>query len=676
MRSNSVWRHIAVVGVIVGAVAAGAATDRAQAFSGPASIATGPSAFRALPPTRVLDTRSGLGAPATMPGPGSVTVLTIAGVAGVSDTASAVALNVTATEATAAGFIQVYPTGGGTPGSTSNLNVEQAGGTVANLVVVKVGAGGTVSLYTQTGAHLVADVLGFFEAAAAAQGGRFVALPAPTRLLDTRDPNLVPVANPGDTVNCSSFTTWDEANRWFWTYHRYGDVAHLDQNGDGVPCESLPGAPAQQRIPVDLFKLPAGGTLKAPVTTGSSLPGGTVPVSASAVVLNLTATQAPPGFLQVLPTGRGVALGSSSNLNVTAAGQTIANGVIVPVGADGTVTIYSQTGAHVVVDIAGYFTGPTDTLSTNGLFVPLDPTRLLDTRTGTGAPEIKLGGGGIVSFGVNGFAGVPVVGSNAVFLNVTITEATAPGFVQVYPTGHGTPGATSNLNVERAGQTRPNAVFVGIGVAGLVSLYTQSGGHLLADIAGYFTDGAPVPVPPEQTGTPTQALASLTTTPEDFSVAYNRADWGYPADLDGDCQNTRAEVLIRDSLATPTYSKSGCTVIDGQWTDPYTGATVVHANELEIDHLVPLAIAHRSGGAAWSAAKKAAYANDITGDELQPTANAVNQAKGDSTPDVWLPPDPAAHCAYVITWIAIKARWELTVTPAEHDTLASILAGC
>ena len=676
MNGRSARWTIAVAAVIASVGAIGLPTARATAAPASASIAAGPSAFRPLSPTRVLDTRSGLGAPAGKPGPGSTTVVTIAGVAGVSDTASAVALNVTATEATAPGFVQVFPTGGGVPGVTSNLNVEQAGGTVANLVVVKVGANGTVSLYTQTGAHLVADVLGFFEATAAAQGGRFVPLPAPTRLLDTRDPSQVPIANPGDAVNCSSFTTWAEANRWFWTYHRYGDVAHLDQNGDGVPCESLPGAPSAAKIPVDLFKLAAGGILKAPITTSSTLPGGTLPVTASAVVLNLTATESPAGFLQVLPTGRGVALGSSSNLNVTAAGQTIANGVIVPVGIDGTVTIYSQAGAHVVVDIAGYFTGPTDTLSTDGLFVPTDPTRLLDTRNGTGAPAFKLGAGGLLSISIGGANGVPLDASNAAFLNVTITEATAPGFVQVLSTCRATPGATSNLNVEQAGQTRPNAVFVGVGIAGLVSLYTQSGGHLLADLAGYFTAGDPVAVPPGQTGSPAQALASLTIAPEDFSVAYNRADWGYPADLDGDCQDTRAEVLIRDSLASATFNQAGCTVIDGDWLDPYTGLSHFHANELEIDHLVPLADAHRSGGAAWSAAKKAAYANDVTGDELEPTASAVNQAKGDSAPDVWLPPDPGAHCAYVITWIGIKARWGLTVTQAEHDTLASILAGC
>ena len=661
---------VAVVGLVgvLGGMATGVSPVSAAA-------AAGPSAFHALAPTRVLDTRIGTGVPAGKPGPKSTTDLVIVGTAGVSAAASAVVLNVTATDATAAGFVQVFPTGGATPGSTSNLNVEQAGGTVANLVVVKVGAAGSVSFYTQSGAHLVADVLGFFEPTAAATAGRFVALPAPRRVVDTRDVNKVPVANPGDVRNCGDFATWADANRWFWTYHRWGDPAKLDGNGDGVPCESLPGAPSVEQIPANLFKLGPTGTLRVPATSTSGLPDAFVPAGASAVVLNLTATDATAGFLQVVPTGGTTAFGASSNVNVTTVGQTIPNLVVVPIGADGTVTVYSQSGANVVVDVIGYFTGAAAPLSSDGLFVPLDPARILDTRTGPGAPAAKPGASTALNLQVASAGGVPGLGATGAFMNVTITDANAAGFVQVYPTGQGTAGATSNLNVERAGQTRPNAVFTGLGTAGQVTLYTLTGGHLVADVAGWFQTGAPIALPPAPPSTPAALLTGLMIAPEDLSVPYNRNDWGYPADIDGDCQDTRAEVLVRDSTS-PVGTTNGCTILSGTWRDPYTAGTYTAASQVEIDHLVPLADVHRAGGAAWTPAKKAAFANDLTGVELHAVGAAVNIAKSDHTPDQWLPPDTTAYCTYTTWWITVKAQWALTVTQPEHDTLAGIIAGC
>ena len=447
-----------------------------------ASAITVGAMFVPLDPVRVLDTRVGTGVPAGKPGPGSVTTVTLADHGGVPATATAVVLNVTITEATAPGYVTVYPAGG-VPGTTSNLNVERAGQTVPNLVVVKLGTAGAVSIYAQNGGHLIADLLGFFDPVASATAGRFVSLPAPVRLFDTRNPDTVPIVNPGDAVNCSSFATWAEANVWFWTYHRFGDPGKLDQNNDNIPCESLSGVPSSPRIPADLFKLGATGTRKIPVTVNASIPGGVVPAGASAVVLNVTATEATAaGYVQVIPTGGNTALGASSNLNVDKAGQTIPNLVVVPIGADGTVTFYSQTGTHLLADVAGYFTGPSAPDSTAGLFQPLDPQRLIDTRNmGT-----KPGASSITNVIAGGQMGVPA-NAAAVFINVTITEANGPGYVQVYPTGQGTPGNSSSLNVEAAGQTRPNAVFTGLGIGGQFTMYALVGGHLLADVAGWFS---------------------------------------------------------------------------------------------------------------------------------------------------------------------------------------------
>ena len=112
--------------------------------------------------------------------------LAVAGQGGVpASGASTVVLNVTVTQATRAGFVQVFPTGQATVGSSSNLNVEAAGQTIANLVTAPVGDNGTVTIYTAGGGHLIADVFGYYSPSSAVAAGRYTALD-PTRVRDTR----------------------------------------------------------------------------------------------------------------------------------------------------------------------------------------------------------------------------------------------------------------------------------------------------------------------------------------------------------------------------------------------------------------------------------------------------------------------------------------------------------
>ena len=137
--------------------------------------------FTSLTPARVLDTRSGLGAPAAAVGQAKSIDLLVAGRGGVAADADSVVLNVTVTEPTAAGFITAWPAGAAMP-TASNLNFV-AGQTVPNLVISKLGTGGKVSLFNSTGStHLIADVLGYFRVGSGAQ---LIAM-TPARLLDTR----------------------------------------------------------------------------------------------------------------------------------------------------------------------------------------------------------------------------------------------------------------------------------------------------------------------------------------------------------------------------------------------------------------------------------------------------------------------------------------------------------
>lgn len=199
-----------------------------------------------------------------------------------------------------------------------------------------------------------------------------------------------------------------------------------------------------------------------------------------AVVLNVTATEASAaGYVTVWPAAATRPLASS--LNLERAGQTRPNLVTVAVGAGGSVDLFTQSGTHLVADVAGYYSGAGS--ASAGRFFPVPPGRVLDSRTGA-AP----GAGATVTLPVSGRAGLPAAGISAVVLNVTATEAAAAGFVTVWPSGVARPLA-SNLNLERPGQTVPNQVIVPVGADGAVQLYTQSGTHLVADVAGWFTDG-------------------------------------------------------------------------------------------------------------------------------------------------------------------------------------------
>jgi hypothetical protein len=630
-----------------------------------------------------LDTRSGVGIPVGKPGPGSVVTFRAAGAGGVPATGvSAVVLNVTITEALGVGFVQVFPTGRATVGTSSSLNVEHVGQTIPNLVVVPVGTGGQVSIYTQSGGHLLADVFGWFGPSPATRDGRYVPLPAPKRVLDTRDPNQVPIPNPGDAVNCTGFDSWFAANYWFWLYHRWGDPAHLDDDHDNIPCESLPDAPSVPQIPVDQFKLLSGDAMFLNLVQGTASPPGSllpdagpptsawgIPAGATAVVANVTATAVEePGFIEVAPTG--APLGQSSNLNVEAPGQTISNLVVVPLAADGSVTLFSQATAHLIVDVLGYFTGPSASVSTDGLFVPLSPARLLDTRDPAKTPVLgPIPPGGTVTVAPLGHGGLPSSGVAALFLNATITQSIQAGYAQMYPTGGATPGSSSTVNVDGPGATHPNATFATLSSTGRFSIFDYAGGHLLADTAGWFTRAPP---------TPSGVLSGLVIAPASSPVPYVRASWGDWIDADHDCQNTRAEVLIAQAIPnTVTLSANHCTVTGGQWHDPYTNQTVVGPTNVDIDHMVPLGNAHVSGAWAWDSTTKRAYYNDLTDtDHLLAVRDSVNQAKGDKGPEAWKPPYTGDWCRYATDWATIKKKWSLTVTQAEYNSLASMLTTC
>lgn len=215
-----------------------------------------------------------------------------------------------------------------------------------------------------------------------------------------------------------------------------------------------------------------------------------VPADAVAVVVNLTATETGIGYWTAFPLGQTPP--NASNLNVDRAGQTRAGQAIVLLSGEPAFNVFTQGGGHLIVDVAGYFTGTGAVKSTDGLFFPTNPTRLLDSR---GTSVMPTWGGSTLEFPVYGPAGQVA----AAAINITGTQSTFAGFVTAFPSGVEKPLA-SNLNLDTWDQTIANHAIVRASSRG-ISLYTLQGLHMIADLNGWFL------------GTPTQATLAPPTNP-------------------------------------------------------------------------------------------------------------------------------------------------------------------
>ena len=372
-----------------------------------------PSYFVPLTPARVFDTRDGTGGNATKLGDGVFTEVDVTGVGGVPATgATAVVMNVTVDEPSAAGFLSVWPSGEPRP-LVSSLNFVP-GQTVPNLVAVKVGANGKVNIFNSVGASSVlADVVGYYTATPT-NSGRFTAI-TPGRVLDTRD-------------------------------------------GTGT---------SGRRVPVT-----AGQSIDVKVTGIVGVPT----TGVSAVAVNVTVdSPTSTGFLTVWPTGVGRPLASSHNFTP---GLTRANLVLAKVGAGGQISIFNSAGtSHVVADVVGYFS------SQGGLFVPVTPQRLVDSRDGTGVPAGQLGAGASLTMPVGGVSPVPANAQSAI-INVTSVQSTAPSYITVWPTGSTRPTA-STLN-PLFGLPVPNLAYMKLGAGGRIDAFNFAGStDVIVDVFGY-----------------------------------------------------------------------------------------------------------------------------------------------------------------------------------------------
>jgi hypothetical protein len=427
MRARRALRGLVTAAALAASLAI-AAPLPAHASSGSVAASSSPTAlqlpagatgaFSPLPPTRIVDTRLGQGAPAGKVAPGGTIRFQVAGVSGVPSGASAVALNLTLVDASRPGFASLWSTPAGTSPpagnpTTSSVNVGSVGATVANMSVIALSTDGTLNLFSDAGGYAVVDLAGYWMPATQAAAGRYNAV-TPFRTLDTRgnarlsaegtiEATVTGVAGiPADAAAVAvTITGTGSAQAGFVTAWPSGiprptaSTLNLPDAGSTVPNLAIVPVGVGGRISlyssggtdviVDItgwftgvsapfssdglfVPLPVTRTIDSRSYLGmrrlspdlsSEMPAaglaGVPRTGVAAVALNLTVTGTlDDGFLTASPAGVGVP--NASNLNFRR-GQDVAGLSFAGLGANGKVNVNSVSATNIIADVAGYFTG-------------------------------------------------------------------------------------------------------------------------------------------------------------------------------------------------------------------------------------------------------------------------------------------------------------------------------
>lgn len=410
MTSNDpAWNPVVITlnGVGVTPSGGGGAGGGGSGGGGSGSGATKGSRFVPAAPQRVVDTRQALGISGSMTA-GVATTITLP--ANVPSGASAVVLNVTATRTLGAGFVSLWPAGQPMP-VASNLNVEQAGQTIANLVTVPIGVGRNVAVVSSVGADLIADLAGWYEPTSAAAAGRLRPV-TPIRVLDTRDDGGAPVGPAADVLLTLAGTFGLPAHGMSAVVLNltvtepdgggYVTVWPADQPrpttsnvnperaGETIANQAIVALPASGALrlfasgrthvvvdvtgwftdgtqpvatsglfwptgPTRVLDTRAGVRPVAGATVSVPLSAAGVPVSAIAVVGNVTATDASDAGFVTAWNGLG-APPLASNLNVDHVGQTIPNHVTTPID-NRSFALFTKRSTQLLFDVSGWYAG-------------------------------------------------------------------------------------------------------------------------------------------------------------------------------------------------------------------------------------------------------------------------------------------------------------------------------
>jgi hypothetical protein len=173
---------------------------------------------------------------------------------------------------------------------------------------------------------------------------------------------------------------------------------------------------------------------------------------------------------------------------------------------------------------------------------------------------------------------------------------------------------------------------------------------------------------------PSQALTNAPQVAQDKESGYDRSFFKHWIDENKNGCDTRAEVLIAEAVVKPKVGKK-CKLTGGKWLSAYDGKTVTDASKLDVDHLVPLAEAWRSGAWAGTVKQRQDFANDLNDKRaLIAVTLTTNRSKGDKDISEWVP--KVDTCGYVQNWIAIKIRYSLTYDSKEAVALSDFFEKC
>ncbi|MDT0268284.1 HNH endonuclease family protein [Streptomyces sp. DSM 44915] len=190
-------------------------------------------------------------------------------------------------------------------------------------------------------------------------------------------------------------------------------------------------------------------------------------------------------------------------------------------------------------------------------------------------------------------------------------------------------------------------------------------------------EAPPSEAPLELPGLPDAAsareqLAALTEAEPESMDGYSRDHFPHWKSEDG-C-TVRQQVLQRDG--EDVQVGDDCQPSSGTWLSLYDNVTVTEAGDVDIDHMVPLANAWRSGANEWTDDEREVFANDLIRPQLLAVTARSNREKGDQGPDTWVPEASEFHCVYGRAWTEVKHHYDLTVTAAERETLTELLDTC
>ena len=170
-------------------------------------------------------------------------------------------------------------------------------------------------------------------------------------------------------------------------------------------------------------------------------------------------------------------------------------------------------------------------------------------------------------------------------------------------------------------------------------------------------------------------LSQLSVAPES-NDGYDRSLFKHWIDADGDGCDARDEVLIAESI-TQVSVGSGCSIRGGTWVSAFDLMETRNPSDFDIDHLVPLKEAWGSGAWQWDSTTREAFANDLDFDlSLIAVSASSNRSKSDRDPAEWLPKNTDYWCAYAVSWVQVKIRWNLSIDQAEKSKLSDLAESC